>query len=342
MRYSLLLIVLLIFSSELFAAEKDSTLHYNLPDSITATSFIADVTITSTGIKKEVNAGISTSEVSLKLEGDKKEREIEFRFPEGASVIATGMSIKKEKNELEWKYEWKPNTAYKLLIATAADSAGNFVLYSGYVFLPEENKWKLIGTCKITGQWSSIKSPAVFYSVNKNSEASPVFANTWIQRSNGSWKNMSNDEIAVRPAINPMPNIDSVQQYQSEKTMIEKEIASGKTDVTNNIEGVYYMIIDPGNGKTVSVTDTVTVRYKLTMYHSTDIIDQATEKPATFPLNRLIKAWQLAIPLVKTGGKLKIVIPSGLAYSIRTRAPKIPPNSTLEFEIEVLDTKPAK
>jgi FKBP-type peptidyl-prolyl cis-trans isomerase len=45
--------------------------------------------------------------------------------------------------------------------------------------------------------------------------------------------------------------------------------------------------------------------------------------------------------LVRTGGKLKLVIPSGLAYSIRTRAPKIPPNSILEFEIEVVDAKAA-
>jgi FKBP-type peptidyl-prolyl cis-trans isomerase FkpA len=39
------------------------------------------------------------------------------------------------------------------------------------------------------------------------------------------------------------------------------------------------------------------------------------------------------------GGKIKIIIPSGLAYGIRTRASKIPPNSILVFEVEVLEAK---
>jgi len=72
------------------------------------------------------------------------------------------------------------------------------------------------------------------------------------------------------------------------------------------------------------------------------VFDQAKDKPATFPLKRLIRGWQIAAPLVKVGGKIKIVIPSGLAYSIRTRAAKIPPNSILVFEIEVVDAKEGK
>ena len=69
-------------------------------------------------------------------------------------------------------------------------------------------------------------------------------------------------------------------------------------------------------------------------------IDQSKEKPAIFPLKRLIKGWQIGVPLLKVGGKIKLVVPSDLAYSIRTRSAKIPPNSILEFEIEVLDAKP--
>ncbi|MFY8090772.1 MAG: FKBP-type peptidyl-prolyl cis-trans isomerase [Chitinophagaceae bacterium] len=46
------------------------------------------------------------------------------------------------------------------------------------------------------------------------------------------------------------------------------------------------------------------------------------------------------MPKVNVGGIVKIIIPSGLAYSIRTRSPKIPPNSNLVFEISVLSSKP--
>ena len=116
---------------------------------------------------------------------------------------------------------------------------------------------------------------------------------------------------------------------------------SGKTDITDSIEGVYYKILNPGAGNQVALTDTVTVHYKGYLFENEEIFDQTKDKPATFPLNRLIKGWQLVIPLLKVGGKIKIVIPSSQAYSIRPRAARIPPNSILVFEVEVLDAKPA-
>jgi FKBP-type peptidyl-prolyl cis-trans isomerase FklB len=61
--------------------------------------------------------------------------------------------------------------------------------------------------------------------------------------------------------------------------------------------------------------------------------------PATFPLNNLIKGWQIGLSLCKVGGKIRLIIPSGLAYSIRNRATEIPPNSILVFDITVLDVK---
>ena len=89
----------------------------------------------------------------------------------------------------------------------------------------------------------------------------------------------------------------------------------------------------------VSVEDTVTIFYKGYLFSNGQVFDQTGEKPASFPLKRLIRGWQIAVPLLKVGGKIKLVIPSDLAYSIRTRAAKIPPNSILVFEIEVLDAR---
>lgn len=322
------------------ASANDSTIYYVLPDTVKAVSFIVELNPGSHSLKKEVHAGIRASGLSLVLEAEKKEKEVSFRFPENAKVIATGIGVEKDDDELEWEYDWKEGTAYKLLIASASDSAANFSIYSGYIWLPEAGKWKLIGTCRIDKWSNSLGDAAAFFSTGKRAFTAD-FRNAWVQRTTGSWKNLG-DATSERPSITPMPSYDSVAQYQLDKSIIDKAIASGQTDVNADTEGVFYRILDPGTGKTVTVSDTVTVKYQLRIFGTTDIIDQATEKPATFPLNRLIKAWQLAIPLVKTGGRLKIVIPSGLAYSIRTRAPKIPPNSILEFHIEVLDTKPAK
>ena len=160
----------------------------------------------------------------------------------------------------------------------------------------------------------------------------------WVQRSNGSWKNMKNETLP-NPTINLFGHIDSVQQRQIDKKIIDDALASGKTDAKDISEGVYYKMIKEGTGRQVSVNDTVTAFYKVTLFNDTSIIDQAKDKPAVFPLKRLIRGWQIGVPLCKVGGKIKLVIPSDLAYSIRTRSAKIPPNSILEFEIEVLEAK---
>lgn len=328
----------LLFSFCSFGGSKDSLIYYALPDSVKAISFLADLSVGPITTKKEVFAGIKTDVVKLSLEADKKEKEIVFEFPIGSAVMANGLGIKKEKDELSWKYEWNENENYKLLIATASDSAGNFALYSGYIFLPKEKKWKLIGTCKIQGQWNSLKQPAVFYSEIKNASVKVNVNEAWCQRNNGSWKNLIEKNIAL-PIVNLLSHVDSLQQLQLDKEQITKAIAESKIDTKENRDGVYYTIIKEGTGKQVSVNDTVTAFYKGYLLSDNSIFDATKEKPAIFPLKRLITGWQIGVPLCKVGGKIKIVIPSSLAYSIRTRAAKIPPNSILVFEIEVVDAK---
>lgn len=338
MRY-LSLFFLLLVSFPAISAERDSLLP-DLPDTVKAVSFISDIKVMSVS-RKESEFGIGTGEISVTLESDGKEREVNFRFPASAGVVATGLDVQTETGELEWDYNWQLNTTYKLLIASAADSAGNFTLFSGYIFLPGEKNWKLIGTCRVNGKRSMIAAPRLVIEAPKDAASAVTIGNSWVQRVNGSWRKLGLETAAdTRPVTNPMPSYDSLRQFQQEKTFLDRAIAAERTDATNTIEGIYYKIIDAGTGKEVKVTDTVTVKYQLRIFGTTETIDAATDKPATFPLNRLIKAWQIAVPLVKTGGRLKIVIPSGLAYSIRTRAPKIPPNSILEFDIEVIDAKP--
>ncbi|HNU15596.1 MAG TPA: DUF3472 domain-containing protein, partial [Chitinophagaceae bacterium] len=169
---NIFLVGLLLFSFIISnAADTDSTISYNLPDTLKAIQFMAEIRVDAVNTKKEVAAGIKTDLVSLSIESDKKEKEIKFSFPESSKIMATGLQVETEKDELEWKYAWKAGVNYKLLISIAQDSAGNFVLYSGYIWLPIETKWKLIGTCKIEGQWESIKKPALFYSTGLRKNA---------------------------------------------------------------------------------------------------------------------------------------------------------------------------
>ncbi|MEO5945833.1 MAG: FKBP-type peptidyl-prolyl cis-trans isomerase [Chitinophagaceae bacterium] len=329
-------ILVSIFSN---ATDRDSTTLYNLPDSIKAVLFMAEVKVLATSDKKEVYTGIQTDIVKLSIEAEKKEKGFVFEFPKSAIVMARGLNTDvQEKGEVSFKYNWTVNEEYRLLIAQASDSAGNFSLFTGYVFLPKVNKWKLIGTCKVNGRWNSLQQPTSFFSTKKKSGFQTSFNQLWIQRSNGKWHNLKESNLQP-PVINLMSHTDSIQQKEIELKLITDAILAGKTDAINNEQSVYYSIMKEGTGRQVLLTDTVTVFYKGYIFADNSIFDQTKDKPATFPLNRLIKGWQIGIPLCKVGGKIKLVIPSDLAYSIRTRSAKIPPNSILVFEIEVVDVK---
>ncbi|MEA3425686.1 MAG: FKBP-type peptidyl-prolyl cis-trans isomerase, partial [Bacteroidota bacterium] len=128
-------------------------------------------------------------------------------------------------------------------------------------------------------------------------------------------------------------------QSIKDRTMILEAAQKKEVDTTGSNEGVYYHLLREGTGAAVSVDDTVTVFYKGSLLKDGSIFDQTKDKPATFPLKRLIKGWQVGLPMCKVGGKIRLLIPSGLAYTIRSRSKAIPPNSVLVFDIEVLASK---
>ena len=102
--------------------------------------------------------------------------------------------------------------------------------------------------------------------------------------------------------------------------------------------GLQYEVLKRGTG-TISPTayDTVTVHYHGTLLSGT-VFDSSVERgqPATFPLNGVIPGWTEGVQLMKVGDKFKFVIPHNLAYGANSPSPKIPPFSTLVFEIELL------
>ena len=301
---------------------------------------MAEINIPTYEKKKTFKAGIKTDAASLTIENRNGRRGIEFHsliYP-NQSIMGLHVGMDPKIGGMVFTYEWKTNETYKLLISQATDSAGNFSLYSGYIFLPTERKWKLIGTAKIVGRWSSIRQPELFYNSDSKQEIPVGIGQIWCQRQNGSWKNMIQKEVAP-PVVNLLSHVDSLEQLQIDKKFITQKVAENKTDAKQEHDGIYHTILKEGTGRQVSVNDTVTVFYKGYLLKDNSVFDETKEKPATFPLKRLIMGWQIGVPLSKVGGKIKLIIPSNLAYSIRTRAAKIPPNSILVFEIEVVDAK---
>ena len=321
------------------ATTNDSTTYYSLPDSVRGTAFITDLSFRAAG--KKAYAGIGTKQLSLLLKKEKNAGSISFHLPAQAQVITTGWNAIAKNNIITWKFDWQLNTPYKLMIATAADSAENFSLCSGYIYLPDAQKWKLIGTSRISSERQPIAGLKAIRSAGKKKTAEVLFTNAGVQTANGRWRNLEKPGGAV---VTPpfLSNVDSVEQLAVERALIEAAIATGRTDVNQNSEGVFYRVLEPGTGRSFTAADSITAKYQLRIFGTTEVISGNETDTYTFLLGSLIKGWQLAVPLVKTGGRIKLVIPSALAYSIRTRAPKIPPNSILEFHVEVLDARPAQ
>jgi len=142
-----------------------------------------------------------------------------------------------------------------------------------------------------------------------------------------------------RVPYNLYHHADSALQAIKDKHEINKAIEEGKLDTSGSVNGMYYKILKEGNGAAVSLNDTVTVFYKGSLLKDGSVFNETKEEPATFPLNRLIKGWQIGLPLCRVGGSIRLIIPSGLAYSVRNRAAEIPPNSILIFDITVKEAR---
>jgi FKBP-type peptidyl-prolyl cis-trans isomerase FkpA len=92
-----------------------------------------------------------------------------------------------------------------------------------------------------------------------------------------------------------------------------------------------------GTGRNPSATDRVTVHYHGT-FPDGKVFDSSVDRdtPATFPLNRVIDCWTEGVQLIKEGGKAQLICPPQTAYGERGQPPIIPPNATLQFEVELL------
>lgn len=127
---------------------------------------------------------------------------------------------------------------------------------------------------------------------------------------------------------------------QDEGDKYRADFAKGK-DVKTTKSGLLYKIENAGKGEAIKATDTVKVHYTGKLPNG-KVFDSSVERgqPVEFQLNQVIPGWTEGLQLVKKGGKIQLVIPPALGYGKQGAGASIPPNSTLIFDVEVLDVNP--
>ena len=155
---------------------------------------------------------------------------------------------------------------------------------------------------------------------------------------------VSNSELKI--------NSEEINSYLQEyfgKLQAEQQkvaVAEGEKFLKNNSSqdgvvtldsGLQYKVLKEGSGEKPKATDTVTTHYHGTLI-SGEVFDSSVERsePASFPVNGVIPGWVEALQLMPVGSKWKLFVPSHLAYGERGAGPKIGPNTTLIFEVELL------
>ena len=107
---------------------------------------------------------------------------------------------------------------------------------------------------------------------------------------------------------------------------------------TKTSSGIVITTLTEGAGANPKSSETVKVHYRGTLTNGKEFDSSyARGNPATFPLNRVIPCWTKGVQAMKVGGKAKLLCPSNLAYGSRGVPGTIPPDSTLVFEIELLE-----
>lgn len=127
-------------------------------------------------------------------------------------------------------------------------------------------------------------------------------------------------------------NYDPEKQLAIDDTLIKEFIAKNSIVAVKHSSGIY----SPGTGSlSYNAATQVNVNYEGRLLNGS-VFDK--NNAATFSLGALIPGWQIGIPLIQKGGKIRLLIPSTLAYMNQARI-GIPENSVLDFTIELINAQ---
>jgi FKBP-type peptidyl-prolyl cis-trans isomerase len=133
---------------------------------------------------------------------------------------------------------------------------------------------------------------------------------------------------------NETTSVDPAKQAAIDETAIKAYIAADTSiHATRDPSGLYYQIIKPGTGDHPKSTSLVTVNYTGKLLNGSVF---QTSSISNASLQGLIPGWMIGIPYTNVGGRILLIIPSGLGYGPGSPSPSIPANSVLVFTIDLI------
>ncbi|HWL09201.1 MAG TPA: FKBP-type peptidyl-prolyl cis-trans isomerase [Planctomicrobium sp.] len=149
------------------------------------------------------------------------------------------------------------------------------------------------------------------------------------------------EEVAAEKEAKSSESIAAATEQEEEesvvKTVSDSKAAPSSEGFTTTGNGLKYKIIEPGSGKKPTATSRVTCHYRGWLDNGKEFDSSyKRNEPTEFPLNGVIAGWTEGLQLIGEGGKIELQIPSRLGYGERGMPGAIPPNSRLNFTIELI------
>ncbi|MCU7873985.1 MAG: FKBP-type peptidyl-prolyl cis-trans isomerase [Candidatus Thiodiazotropha sp. (ex Lucinoma borealis)] len=129
---------------------------------------------------------------------------------------------------------------------------------------------------------------------------------------------------------------DQLRTLTQKSENFHKENGKNPGIVTTE-SGLQYRIIEQGRGKSPTSSDKVLVNYSGKLIDGTQFDSSYSRgKPASFQVGGVIKGWTEALQLMKQGARWQLFIPPALAYGEKGAPPRIPPHSSLIFDVDLI------
>ncbi|MFD0795512.1 FKBP-type peptidyl-prolyl cis-trans isomerase [Mucilaginibacter litoreus] len=133
----------------------------------------------------------------------------------------------------------------------------------------------------------------------------------------------------------PPEAFDPVEQAKIDDQVIKAYLDTHQNiNATKDETGLYFQILDPGTGAQVTTNSIVTTDYILKNIQDKQLGADNSFVTGLSINSNIIDGWKIGLPKIKSGGKILLIVPSGLAYG-NLQTGTLPANSILIFTVTV-------